>query len=222
MKIAIITANFGGYEELKPAMPQDGCEAEFICVTDTLEQERNGWTLVLDVPTLAVAGGDNMRAKRPKMLPWLYTSAERSVWVDASFRITSRSLAVEMLERAHPIAQFLHPDRDCIYDEAAFSATLDRYRSLPLIEQMAAYAGEHPRHWGLWAAGVIARVHTREVVALGVRWFAECARWGIQDQVSQAPCLREFTGRPASLPGSLYNNKWLRFEPSQKHVEGRK
>ncbi len=221
MKIAIITANFGGYETLKPAVPQDDCDSEFICVTDDLEQEANGWSLV-SRHVVTAPEDNNMRGKPAKMLPWLYTGAEASIWIDASFRITSRRMAVELIERAHPVAQFLHPDRDCIYEEAEFSSTLDRYKSLPLMAQIASYAGEHPAHWGLWAAGVIARHHTDEVARMGEMWLSECRKWGPQDQVSQAVALRRAGIRPASLPGSLYANRWLSFEPSQQHVEARK
>ncbi len=220
MKVAILTAIFGDYEELKPAVPQDGCDAEFICVTDRLDRPRNGWTLVQDRCTSDLP--PLLMAKLPKMLPWNFTEAEATVWLDASFRVTSRSMAADMIARAHPIAQFLHPDRECIYDEASFSATLERYKSLPLVKQIASYAGEHPRLWGLWAAGVIARRRTDAVVYMGEQWMQQCHRWGAQDQVSQAPCLRAAGLRPASLPGSLYNNRWFSFEPSSKHLEARK
>lgn len=219
MKVAIITANFGGYEILKPAMPQDGCDVEFVCVTDNFHQPDNGWRLVLENGNASDA---NMLGKPPKCTPWMYTDADTSIWIDASFRIKSRDMASELMARAHPIAQFLHPDRDCVYDEAATSATLERYKSLPIVAQLASYAGEHPRHWGLWAAGVIARKHTTEVKAMGRAWLDECHHWGIQDQISQAPCLNWYGLRPVSLPNSLYQNPWLSFEPSSRHQEARR
>lgn len=221
MKIAIITANFGGYEELKPAMPQDGCEARFICVTDDLKQEPNGWELV---SPLISHEDPNLSGKHPKCMPWIYTTALCSVWVDASFRIVSRTMAVDLIERAHPIAQFAHPERDCIFEEAESSAQMERYRALPLAKQAEAYRRSgHPKHWGLWACGVIA-ADLRQSAVRGAfaDWYNECLGWGVQDQVSQAYCLRAAGVRPASLPDSLYNNRWFRFEPSQRHQEARR
>lgn len=227
MKVTILTAIFGDYEDLKPALPQDGADATFICVSDMWKPGTviNGWRIAEHIGShqsfRPVPADPNMAAKSPKMNPTDYTNDEASIWVDASFRIKSRDMAKDLIARAHPIAQFLHPDRDCIYQEAAFSASMQRYARLPLMDQIASYAGKHPQYWGLWAAGVIARVHTNPVLWMGRRWYKECETWGIQDQVSQAVALREEGIRPASLPGSLYSNKWLSFEPSPKHQETR-
>lgn len=217
--LAIITAIFGDYEDLKPPLAQVGVDVEWICVSDLSSVSLPGWRMVYEESTNKPV----LNAKRPKCLPWEYTDAPASIWLDGSFRVTSPHMARSLLALANPIAQFRHPDRDCIYQEADVSQAMQRYAHLPIAEQMAAYrAYEHPERWGLWAAGVIVRLHTAAVRSLGGEWLAQCHHWGHQDQLSEAPCLRANKLRPVPIPGSVYENPWFAFEPSRRHLENRR
>ncbi|MEH0574313.1 DUF616 domain-containing protein [Streptomyces sp. B21-108] len=215
--VAIITAITDGYDTLKPVMPQTGADVEWILVTDTPPdaEAARGWTVVHEPQT---GGHPNRAAKRPKLQPWEYTTAPASIWVDASFRVVSDRFTVEALACADPIAQFQHPWRDCLYVEADVSIPLPKYAGEPIGEQADHYrqAG-HPEHWGLWAAGVIARQHTREVRALGEAWAQEVSAWSFQDQISQPFALRTVGLRPTPLPGSHMANGWLNYEGSGRH-----
>src|SRR5205085_532909 len=132
----------------------------------------------------------NLAAKTPKMCPWRYTDADVVVWLDASFQITSPSFLREMCE--YEFGQFDHNARDCIYDEVEHCIPLAKYSFLPLQEQAAHYREQgHPEHWGLWATGFIVRKHTPTVEQFGEAWLAENEKWSFQDQVSEAPMLRE-------------------------------
>ncbi|MBE4796125.1 glycosyltransferase domain-containing protein [Streptomyces caniscabiei] len=217
--VALITAIYDSYDELKPAMPQRGVSVDWVLVTDdeTLKDEGSvrGWRVVFG-PRPGVH--PNRAAKHPKYEPWKYTEAEASVWVDASFRIVSEKLAVEALAFADPIAQFAHPWRDCIYAEAKESAGLPKYAGEPVLEQADHYSElGHPENWGLWATGVIARRHTDAVRELGARWLAETYEWSFQDQISQPFALRETGLRPMALPGNHLATPWLAYEGSARH-----
>jgi len=214
----LITAVYAGYDIPKPACPQEGLDCEHVLVTDDpgIRDGHLGWRVVLEPRP----GTHPCRAaKHAKFRPWEYTDAPASAWIDGSVRVTSASFAAEALALADPVAQFAHPDRDCIYDEAAVSAGIGKYAAEPVGAQAACYriAG-HPEHWGLWAATVIARRHTPQVVALGARWTAEVDRWSFQDQVSEPYVLRNLGLRPAILPGNYRSNEWLRVEASGKHL----
>lgn len=214
--IAIITSIYGDYDTLKPVLPQSR-EVDWICVTDR-DRESNGWRLIIRPKPPGVS--DNLAAKAAKMQPWNFTQCRRSIWLDASFDVSSADMAAQLMARAHPIAQFAHPDRDCVYEEGEFSLTMAKYSHLPIRQQLACYRADgHPEHWGLWACGIIARDHTDSVRALGECWLKECAYWGIQDQISQAPMLRELNMRPVSIPGSVYANPWTEYMGSAKHLE---
>lgn len=217
--VALITAIYDSYDELKPTLPQRGVGVDWVLVTDDEalkgETSARGWRVVYE-PRPGVH--PNRAAKHPKYEPWKYTNAASSVWVDASFRIVSETFAVEALALAEPIAQFAHPWRDCIYSEAKESAGLAKYAGEPVIEQAGHYAIQgHPEGWGLWATGVIARQHTDAVREMGVRWLAETYEWSFQDQISQPFALRETGLRPAVFPGTHLTTPWLAYEGSERH-----
>lgn len=220
--IALITAIYDSYDELKPVLPQAGVDVEWVCVADeALDPDlgaARGWWIVNE-PRPGVH--PNRAAKHPKYEPWKYTSAPVSIWVDASFRVVSDRFAVEAtaaLTDAEPIAQFAHPWRDCIYTEAKESARLPKYAGEPVLEQADHYSElGHPENWGLWATGVIARRHTEAVRELGARWLAETYEWSFQDQISQPYALRETGLRPMALPGNHLATPWLSYEGSARH-----
>lgn len=216
-EVALITAIYGAYDELKPVLPQTGVDAEWILVTDTMPdaEQGAGWTIVHD-PHPGVH--PNRAAKNPKFRPWEYTDAPASIWVDASFRVTSTEFAATAIKQAQPIAQFTHPWRDCLFAEAEASLPLSKYKGEPIGEQADYYRARcHPEHWGLWAAGVIGRRHTTEVRELGVAWTHEVNVWSFQDQVSEPYALREVGLRPTAFPGSHLATPWLAYEGSARH-----
>lgn len=214
MRATIISADYGSYDGPKPICPQDD-DVDWVFVTDNDDIDAPGWRVVFEPrPDLH----PNRAAKTPKMLPWRYTDAPASVWIDASFEVISPTFARDVLAIANPIAQFVHPWRDCIYDEADHSVPLAKYAGELITEQMATYRYDlHPEHWGLWATGVIARHHTEPVRNFGHEWLRECTRWSYQDQLSEAPMLRAFNLRPDTIPGDYMTSPWLAHRPSVNH-----
>jgi TOD1/MUCI70, glycosyltransferase-like domain len=217
--VAVITAIYDGYDTLKPSVPQDGTDAEWVLVTDDRQIPDGflGWRVVYDPQP----GVSPMRAaKAAKFRPWEYTDAPASVWADASVRVISPSFAADFLAAADPLATFAHPVRDCLFDEAEATAALGmaKYAGEPITEQAAHYrrAG-HPEHWGLWETTILARHHTPEVVKLGDAWTAEMDLWSPQDQVSFPFVLRDAGLRPAVLPGAGTGSAWHVFEPGSRH-----
>jgi hypothetical protein len=140
------------------------------------------------------------------------------VWIDASFRVVSPDFAAAMLDYAKPIAQFVHPWRNCLYDEATEIAALGKDPDGAAAWQVKRYreAG-HPEGWGLWAAGVIARRHTAAVRRMGAAWAREVSAGSARDQVSQPFALRQAKLKPVALPGTHLANPWLKYEGSGRH-----
>ena len=213
--IAILTAVYDGYDTVKPVLPQTGASVEWILVTDPPPDDPRGWTVVHEPrPELPPVRA----AKAPKLEPWKYTDAPASVWVDASYRIVSPTLAVDLVEHADPIAQWVHPWRDCLYDEAVEVGRAGQDPDGIAVWQADRYrAAKHPEHWGLWASGVIARRHTPAVKRMGALWAKEIADGSSRDQVSEPFVLRKTRLRPAALPGTHLANAWLRYEGSGRH-----
>lgn len=216
-KVTIITAIYGDYDELKPVLPQEGIDVDWVCVTDR-PREAHGWRIVVRPKS---DFHPNVAAKEAKCCPFRYTDNQRSIWVDASFRVTSPRFALEALgalSGERPIAQYAHPSRNCIYMEALACFDQPKYASVPILSQVAAYhlAG-HPRDWGLWAGGVIVRRHEREVCAFGEVWLNQIYRWGFQDQISEPYVLRKCGLCPQVLPGNVFDGRWLSYGGSSRH-----
>jgi hypothetical protein len=219
--LAIITCITDGYETLKPIVPQTGVgRVEWICVTDgqphpAVERSMGGWSMVRE-PRRHVH--PNRAAKWPKCLPWEYTDAPASIWIDGSYRVVSPRFAIEAITLADPIAQFEHPWRGCLYEEAQASARIAKYDDEPVLEQAAYYQKiGFPKDWGLWASGVIARKHTPDVRDFGMLWLSEIQRWSFQDQISEPFTLHVSGLRPTALPGDHLTNPWLHYEGSARH-----
>lgn len=216
-KVAIITVIKDNYDSLKPVLSQTGVEVEWILVTDNPPGEPLGWNVIHE----PVVGHPNTSSKQPKTCPWKYSDAEQSIYIDASFRVTSPTMAYDMmnlLSEENPIAQWVHPWRDCCLDEAQYCTALEKYRGEPLAEMIYEYSqNSHPSHWGLWASGCIARIHTPVIKKFGQDWQEEIEHWGFQCQVSEPPCLRVNGLRPVPLLGTHFANPWMQYEASGRH-----
>ncbi len=201
MTVSLITALYPStYDTLHPLPPQD-IDVDAVVVTDDPEFQAQGWrTHYLPRPGVH----PNRAGKLPRCCPWLFTGAESSMWLDASYRILSRSFVSAHLRWAEPFAFFVHPNRDCLYTEATVSMKMEKYQGQPIEEQVALYreAG-HPDHWGLWEANAIARHHTPAVKALGQVWLTHIEHYSFQDQISLPFILREMEMWPQTLPLEL-------------------
>lgn len=213
----ILTANYNDYDLLKFVLPQS-IDVRWIAVTDnpSWPSSYNGWEVVYE-PRPHVH--PNRAAKTPKMMPWLYTDTDTSIWIDASFRVMSQTFAEEALSYANPIAQFIHPWRDCAYKEAEESILLTaKYGGEKIVEQIFHLREEgHPNHWGLWATGIIARRHTSNVIKMGSDWLAEVYMNTYQDQISHPDVCRRNGLRPTNFPGSYFAGPWVSYEGSGRH-----
>jgi len=223
--VAIITSVTDGYDTLKRIMPQFGLTTEWVAVTDGKEtaEPDHGWQLC-DVDAWAENADrshPNRLAKIAKCEPWRFTDAPYSIWIDSSYRVTSPLFAFEAVKFANPIAQFVHPWRNCIFDEATASKELTRYDDQRqfINDQVREYRSiGHPENWGLWATGVIVRKHKPDVGEHGSQWLAEIRRHSYQDQISEPVILRLCDLRPNPLPGDHITNPWLRYEGSARHA----
>jgi len=215
MRVALITACYGAYDPVRD-LPEDHGFDEAICVTDTGSDIGEGWRVHLepssDHPRLA--------AKRPKMLPWLYTTCDAAVWLDASFEITTPRLRwwVDQHLQRDNFFVWRHPEgRVDFADEAAVCQDWPKYRDYNIRGQVQHYLQQGmPRNWGLFAAGTIGWVFTPDVKRLGAMWHREQERWSIQDQIS-LPYVLWKTGLPfGTWQANEYENPYLRLRWDQR------
>jgi hypothetical protein len=205
--VCVFTCIAGEYDELKPHPEVAG--VDFVAFTDGATCD--GWDVVTLEP---FDEHPRMAAKRYKILGPQRELAEydTTIWIDGSHEILTAGFVDEAVAflADSPMALHAHPHRDCVYDEADVSTRIAKYDGQPITAQAEAYRSTgHPEHWGLWAAGSIARARTPLVDAVMADWMAENLRWSFQDQISLPVVLRRHGLRPASFPHEQYHSPWL-------------
>jgi hypothetical protein len=163
MPSIIYTALFGNYDTLNQRVAQD-TDCDFVCFTDQRLPARIGAWHVVHIK--ASAGlHPRVQAKRFKLLSHKVFRNRRlafryrlrrggwsvskrytcSIWIDGSVAIKSKSFARDITTVATGApgwAMFRHPDRDCVFEEVAVSSAMEKYRGLPIFEQVDAYRQE--------------------------------------------------------------------------------
>jgi hypothetical protein len=237
MRAVIYTAIFGSYDVLKQPAPQDE-SCDFICFTDSKIPPRVGaWRIIHVRPNRDVH--PRLRAKRFKLLshkifpngrlaaryaPFsIRRRADLSIWIDASLQIKCSTFVKDMRDKLDDgdWAMFVHPERDCIYDEANISAAMVKYQGLPIFQQVEAYRSIVPPHGGLYACGVIVRQEpARErIKRANELWWDENLKWTYQDQLSLPYVLRKAGAcEPVHIPEHLWANKWFDFIPHHADI----
>ena len=210
MRVALITACYGSYDPVR-ALPEGLGFDDAVCVTDTASGIGDGWRVHVEPreehPRLA--------AKRPKMMPWLFTDCDAAIWLDASFEVANPEFGA--WSRSHldfnDFVVWLHPEgRVDIRQEVEVCWFFDKYKDYPLREQLASYVERGmPPMWGLFAGGTVGWVFTDEAKALGEAWYRENVEWSIQDQVS-LPFLLWDSGKKFGIwQANEYENPYLRL-----------
>ena len=236
MRAVIYTAIFGGYDNLKQPAAQDQ-PCDFVCFTDMKLPRRAGDWRIVAIPRDRRVH-PRLQAKRFKLLShrifpggrlaWRYAPASHrprfdlSIWVDGSALITSSRFVGDMrrLLADGDWAMFVHPERDCIYEEATVSSGMEKYRGLPIFPQVDAYRAAVPPRGGLYAATTIVRREPTSdaVLAVNEAWWAENLKWTYQDQLSLPYVLGRLGGpAPISIRENLWKNPWFDVVPHIRH-----
>ncbi len=225
-RVAIFSAVFGKYDDLKPARPQS-VPTDYYLFTDQSHDEAKGWSIKVGKPAEA-PDHPRLQAKWFKLHPHrLFPNGRRSrpplwrrydytIWVDASMLIESADFArdVTAFSGREGIATYRHPWRDCIYEEASASMQMtEKYGDQPIAEQVAAYRSEgFPEHAGLAACGVLVRnTQATHLPGIDEMWWREILQWTYQDQLS-LPVVFWRAGRTFNeIPGDIYASPWFRY-----------
>lgn len=210
MRVALITACYGAYDPVR-SLPEGLGFDDAVCVTDDASIVGEGWRVHVEprdeYPRLA--------AKRPKMLPWLFTDCDAAVWLDASFEVVNPGFGGWVRDhlRFNDFVVWLHPEgRVDIRQEVEVCWFFDKYKDYPLREQLAHYVADGmPELWGLYAGGTVGWRFTDEAKDFGERWYAENVKWSIQDQVSLPYLLWDSGKRFGIWQANEYQNDFLRL-----------
>jgi hypothetical protein len=227
MRVCIYTSIYGNYDHLLQPVAQS-IDCDFLCFTDAPWPARDGaWRVIRSNRNPSFH--PRMRAKYFRCmnhevfpngrLAWRYAPFARRprydyiIWIDGCLRIKSPTFAAEFIAHVgeHGLAMFIHPDRDCIYDELQASIGMRKYRGLKLPEQVEAYRAEgYPEHAGLMATTLIARrVGHPMHEAVNIGWWNENLKWTYQDQLSLPVVLWRLNHTYDPVRLYLWDNPWF-------------
>lgn len=211
MKVTVVSSIYGAYDYVKKPLEQS-VECDYVLVTDQ-DPGDCGWRVVVEPRPQC---SPRLAAKVAKCLPWLYApDADVTIWIDGSATIIHPDFVAMCLDALGDadMAQWVHPERDCIYTEADVSIDYGKYHDQNIANQVAAYRAQgYPAHAGLWATGCIVRHRaSAEAREMSEEWLREQMRWTIQDQLSEPVLLSRFEPEIVPLPEGLWANRWLSF-----------
>lgn len=191
MSVAVYSAIFGQYDHPKP-LPEDLRCPAFMVVDvkddETAEAaERLGWRVIRTSHLSHMT--PMMRHKYLKLHPWvLLSNFDATIWMDGSMTIVVNNFVDLCLSALgdDEWSMVRHPVRNCIYDEANFSATLAwKYDAAGVMQQVETYRSfGMPKNWGLIATGMNVRRNTPAVRKWCKHWWYENVVRTHQDQLS--------------------------------------
>jgi hypothetical protein len=227
MRICIYTAIFGNYDDLKqPAKQSVPCD--FLCFTDANLPRRVGAWRIIRTGVHAELS-PRLRSKYIKVLShevfpggrlsWRFNPLgwrphyDVIIWVDGCLKIKSPDFAGEFSKHigSQGWSMFIHPDRDCIYEEMPQAAAMRKCHGLPLAEQVDYYRAQgFPEHAGLMATTTIARSTGNPVLrSIDEAWWAEIRKWSFRDQLSLPVVLRRLGHDYDKVMLNLWDNAWF-------------
>lgn len=174
MNLAIYSVVNRGYDSLEPT------EWPSTCFTDGTVKGAPGWSIVR---AEELGSGDPVTSSRSlKILSHRYLPrVEYSIYLDGNISLICppEDFVTSVLLRSD-IAVFIHPQRNCIYEEARvgilFGKQVDPDQVLRQVEDY--HREGFPEEYGLHCCGVIIRRHTPEVKHFNELWFEVFTKYG--------------------------------------------
>lgn len=198
-QLTVVTAIYGNeYTLHEPVGVWPGCR--FVCFTDQ-DLSSEHW----EIRRLEL-GLDGRRSNRHvKVLAHRYVEGP-TLYLDAAFAVIDDPIPVigpHLGERCWAATK--HPERECLYDEAAFCIEKSCSDSSELLRaQIKRYKRRGmPRKYGLWSGGLFARLGDERSVALSEAWWTEIECGSERDQVSLPFVVRKLELLPSVIPGTF-------------------
>jgi len=180
----------GSYDELrKPAIMTEGWR--YICFTDNKEllkhKIHNGYEIIRLENNL-----DPVRKARYVKIMAPGLKADYLIWHDANMQVSCNlDMFVKVYLRDSDIALPVHPDRNCVYEEARKCRSLNKDSRKVLNEQIIFYRKQGmPRARGLFATGVLVRRAFNKRASVFYKfWWDHIVQFSRRDQISLAYCM---------------------------------
>lgn len=130
----------------------------------------------------------------------LLKNYEQSLYVDGNINVLSPYLFELAKQKQHEyiLGQFMHPVRDCIYDEilACLAGQKESKAKLDRVAKLLAQ-NRFPAHWGLSETGILFRKHHDPAcMRIMDEWWYMLENYSVRDQVSLMYILWKNNMRP--------------------------
>jgi len=161
---------------------------DYVCFSNNIKKKGNS---VWEIRPIPIHHSDSLILSRfPKINPHiLLPEYDYSFWIDANINIQDDRLEQrieELIKQNINLSLFLHPERNCIYDEA-MTCIKDGFDKKSIIEKQIKFLKreKYPINNGLFANGLIFRKHNEQVISsLGNEWWNLYLKFSKRDQLS--------------------------------------
>lgn len=216
--IAVYTAIFGNYDTLKdPPFRELLDQADFYCITDNKDAKSDYFKIIyepsrFDDPTRDARYYKIMGHEVIRQYPI-------SIWMDGAFEIKHPGfLDVVSYLTSADIALYKHPDRQCIYDEAAACIRLKKEKINVIVRQLLGYFFRGlPADIGLNETSLLVRRKAFFDGDMCKLWWKEVRDHSKRDQLSFNYVLYRTGQRCDIIPGNNLSNAYLK---RNKHNHG--
>jgi hypothetical protein len=224
MNIVVYTALFGNIDPLWAAYPDKS--ARYVAFTDTRRVEaplpaQPATAARWEQRLVKAEFGARRTARYYKTNAHLFfPEADVTIWLDANVRLRLPASQAVARWLHHDLATCDHPQRHCLYAEAAECAALHKGDPAVLQGQAAAYrAWGMPEQWGLAETRVVVRRQTPAQAELNAAWWTHITRYSERDQVSLPFVCWQHGVTWDVIPGRVWSDKHPFFWHT-RHAKG--
>ena len=215
-ELIVYTAFTGDYDSIKEVEFKDD-NTRYVCFTQNPNLESDTWEFIQMEDSIL---DDNRIAKQYKVFPHKYfPDYKYSFWIDASFKLVGsiREYVSRYINSA--MLTVVHPERDCIFDEAASSVQFPRYSNYSIQKQVNKYLNDGmPLHYGLPSLGALFRKHNDpQIMDLMEKWWREIINFTNQDQLSFTYLMWKNNFHPSVASEYIWINKYWTKENKYHH-----
>ena len=209
-KKVVYTALVGNYDLLKePEVIRD--DYDYICFSNDLPNKHYG---VWKVRPISYKNDENVRICRYiKMHPHtLLAEYDYCLWLDCNQRLTEDHYerADQLIHRGEICAMVIHPERDCVYQEAyALAGYLTGNPLKVYLQTKFLLSQKFPARKGLYVTCCMLFQHKHpQIIKFLNTWWSQCEQYSYRDQMGVMYALFQAKLKPAMFFSRSYWEKY--------------
>lgn len=181
----VFTVIIGGYDSLKSILGVKNPGWKYICITDDLSIEANGWTLIHVSKLSPPVGLEGNKLQRwVKVIGGVKFFGCDTIYLDGSHELV-KDVTEIWRHVGKDIALKRHPSRSCYIDEGEACKRLGKAEKEAIEAQINEYKSYGlPVNYGMYETGIILRKYISDVVRFCELWYGEIERHTHRDQLS--------------------------------------